>query len=446
LPGGPGRAGHGRPLRRARRCLPAVGVLHRRGHRRPGRRRFRAASVVRPDLRRRGHHVAQCPRVHRGGRPPPGGRGVHRAAAVHRRAPGVQDVPGRSERLAPDHRRPDRDARRPRPTRWPGQPAAPPRRRRAVAAVRRPRRGGRPRTRSEDVGDDKGEGIMTASTRRGQAAAAAGLVLGLLGGVAVPARAASPGLSVFEAFAASRTVTMAPRAAAVISLVVEQYVGATHAVVDSAPRAQGYAATYGVPVASDFRGAGIPVSYGGQCYANYPGEAQVDCGVPAPGVVAPRPPQGGPLDGGVLYAQAKANGDPVDPEKLTASGDTESGGLRLNDVVDIGFSRSRSHTFIDDKGVHALTASAAKDIQVGTALHIASISAIAEAFHGGDLKGATGKASTDVEGVTIGGVPVVIGPEGVMVQGTKLAEAKTPDAEAVRAAMAGQGLTIEPLT
>lgn len=285
-----------------------------------------------------------------------------------------------------------------------------------------------------------------ASTRRGQAAAAAGLVLALLGGGAVPARAANPGLSVFEAFAASRTVTMAPRAAALLSLVVEQYVGATQAVVDSAPRAQGYAATYGIPVASDFRGAGIPVSYGGQCYANYPGEAQVDCGVPVPGVVAPRPPQGGPLDGGVFFAQAKAAGDPVDPEKLTASGATESGGLRLNDVVDVGFSRSRSHTFINDQGVHAVTASVAKDIQVGTALHIASISAIAEAFHGGDLNAATGKASTDVEGVTIGGVPVAIGPEGVMVQGTKLAEAKTPDAEAVRAAMAGQGLTIEPLT
>jgi hypothetical protein len=283
-------------------------------------------------------------------------------------------------------------------------------------------------------------------SRRREAAAAAGLILALVGGGAAPARAAGPGLSVFEAFAASRTVTMQPRAAALLSLVVEQYVGATHALVDSAPRTQGYAATYGIPVANDLHGTGIPLSYGGQCYANYPGEAQVDCGVPVPGVVAPRPPEGAPFDGGMFFARAKASGDPTDPEKLTASGVTESGGLRLGDVLDIGFNRSRSRTFIDDKGVHAVTASAAKDIQVGAALHIASISAVAEAFHGGDLAGATGKASTDIEGVTIGGVPVVIGPEGVMVQGTKLAEAKTPDAEAVRAAMAGQGLTIQPLS
>src|SRR5207244_720198 len=178
------------------------------------------------------------------------------------------------------------------------------------------------------------EGSMMASRRR-QAAAAAGLVLALVGGGAAPARAANPGLSVFEAFAASRTVTMQPRAAALLSLVVEQYVGATHALVDSAPRAQGYAATYGIPVANDLHGAGIPLSYGGQCYANYPGDEKADCGVPIPGVVAPRPPEGSPFDGGMFFARAKASGDPVDPLKLAASGATESGGLRLSDVVDV---------------------------------------------------------------------------------------------------------------
>ncbi|MDQ1565682.1 MAG: hypothetical protein QOF96_562, partial [Actinomycetota bacterium] len=196
---------------------------------------------------------------------------------------------------------------------------------------------------------------------------------------------------------------------------------------------------------SDLHGAGIPLSYGGQCYANYPGETQADCGVPIPGVVAPRPPEGSPLDGGMFFARANAVGDPVDTQKLSAAGATESGGFRLADVVDVGFNRSRSRTFLDDKGVHAVTASAAKDIRVGTALSIASISAVAEVFHGGDLATATGKASTDIEGVTIGGVPVLIGPEGVMVQGAKLAEAKTPDADAVRKAMAAQGLSIEPL-
>jgi hypothetical protein len=284
---------------------------------------------------------------------------------------------------------------------------------------------------------------MTASRAR-RAAVAAGLGLALLAG-GTPAGAGTAGLSMFEAFAASRTVTMQPRAAALLSLVVEQYVGATHGLVDSAPRAQGYAATYGVPLASDFQGAGIPLSYGGQCYANYPGEGQTDCGVPIPGVVAPRPPEGGPVDGGMFFARANAGGDPADPQKVSAGGVTESGGIRLSDVVDLGFSRSRSRTFVDDAGVHAITRSAAKDIRVGTVLHIASIAAMAEAFHGGDLATATGKAATDIEGVTIGGVPVVIGADGVMVQGAKLAEAKTPDADAVRKAMAGEGMSIEPL-
>jgi hypothetical protein len=276
--------------------------------------------------------------------------------------------------------------------------------------------------------------------------AAAALVAGLVTGGTTAAVAQPAGLSVFEAFTASRTVTMQPRAAAVLSLVVEQYVGATHALLDSGPRAQGYAATYGIPVANDLRGAGIPLSYGGQCYANYPGEAHVDCGVPVPGVVAPRPPEGGPVDGGVFFARATANGDPVDPEKVVASGVTESGGIRLSDIVDIGSSRSRSRTFIDDKGVHAVTASTADNVQVGQALHIDSILAVAEAVHDGDLATSSGKAATDVEGVTIGGVPVVIGADGVMVQGARLAEAKTPDAEAVRTAMASEGLSIEPVT
>ncbi|MDQ1565387.1 MAG: hypothetical protein QOF96_267, partial [Actinomycetota bacterium] len=73
--------------------------------------------------------------------------------------------------------------------------------------------------------------------RARRAAAAAGLALALLAGGGAQARAGTAGLSVFEAFAASRTVTMQPRAAALLSLVVEQYVGATHALADSAPRA-----------------------------------------------------------------------------------------------------------------------------------------------------------------------------------------------------------------
>lgn len=285
------------------------------------------------------------------------------------------------------------------------------------------------------------------TSRSGRTALAAGLALSVLTGVgtARPAGAETAPLAVYDALAASRSVTMQPRAAAVLSLVVTQYVGATHALLDSAPRAQGYAATYGVPVANDARGAGIPFDYGGQCYANYPGNAQADCGIPISGVVAPRPPDGSPFDGGVFFARATAAGDPVLPEKLAASGITEGGGMALGDVVRIGFSQSNSRAFIDADGVHAVTASAAENIQVGEALHIVSLTARAEAVHNGDLEAAQGSAATTFEGVTIGGVPVEIGPEGVMVQGQKVSEAPSPDAAAVRDAMAAEGLTIEPL-
>jgi MYXO-CTERM domain-containing protein len=198
-------------------------------------------------------------------------------------------------------------------------------------------------------------------------------------------------------------------------------------------------------VASDLRGAGIPLDYGGQCYANYPGNEKADCGVPIPGVVSPRPPEGSPVDGGAFFARAAAAGDPEVPEKLTASGITEGGGMAIAEVVQIGFSQSRSRTFIDADGVHAVTAAAAENIQVGDALRIANLTARAEAVHNGDLEAATGSAATTFTGVTIGGVPVEIGPEGVTVQGQKVADAPSPEAAEIRDAMAAEGMTVEPL-
>ena len=73
----------------------------------------------------------------------------------------------------------------------------------------------------------------------------------------------------------------------------DQLIGATHAEINSQPRAQGYAATWGVPLAQNARGVGIPVDYYGQCYANYPGEPKVECGIPFSKDPAPNPPSGG---------------------------------------------------------------------------------------------------------------------------------------------------------
>ena len=97
-----------------------------------------------------------------------------------------------------------------------------------------------------------------------------------------PAAAEGASLAVFDGFAASQSVYMEPRSNAVFALPFHQLIGATHAEINSQPRAQGYAATWGVPLAQNARGVGIPVDYYGQCYANYPGEAKVDAACPSP--------------------------------------------------------------------------------------------------------------------------------------------------------------------
>src|SRR5687767_14244768 len=129
------------------------------------------------------------------------------------------------------------------------------------------------------------------------------------------AGATGPGLDVFDGFAASESVYMQPRSNAVFALPADQLIGATHAEINSQPRAQGYAATYGVPLAQNLRGVGIPADYYGQCYANFPGTSVVECGVPlmpGPGLQGGEPGQGG---GGAFNAKAEASGDSTDAAK-----------------------------------------------------------------------------------------------------------------------------------
>ncbi|MGH9035184.1 MAG: hypothetical protein ACRD0O_05415, partial [Acidimicrobiia bacterium] len=193
------------------------------------------------------------------------------------------------------------------------------------------------------------------------------------------------------------------------------------------------------------RGVGIPVDYYGQCYANYPGEPTVDCGVPFTPTPAPRSPEGSPIGGGGFLAHAEASGDAADPQTTRAMGVTEGGGMAIADVLRVGYSRSTSRSFVENGVLHAVTASAAQDITVAEVLHIGSVEAIAEATHNGDLEEAKGLARTEMKNVTIGGVPVVIGADGISVQGTPLGQAPTPMAAPILTAMAAQGMTIEPV-
>jgi hypothetical protein len=257
--------------------------------------------------------------------------------------------------------------------------------------------------------------------------------------------AAEPTLSVFDGFAASQSVYMEPRSNAIFALPANQLVGATHAEINSQPRAQGYAATYGVPLAQNARGVGIPLDYHGQCYANYPGEAKVDCGIPFSDRTAPNPPSGGPFGGDAFKAHAEASGSDAAPSDTKASGVTEAGGLSAGEAFRIAWSHSESKSFVAGGTLHAVTSSVAQDVTVGGVLHIGSVEARAETVHPGALAEATGTAATIMQNVTIGGAPVTIGPAGLLVQGQPVGQAPTPAVKPILDAMASHGMTIEPL-
>jgi len=252
-------------------------------------------------------------------------------------------------------------------------------------------------------------------------------------------------LAVFDGFAASQSVYMEPRSNAVFALPANQLVGATHAEINSQPRAQGYAATYGVPLAQNARGVGIPIDYHGQCYANYPGEPKVDCGIPFSDKPAPNPPSGGPFGGDAFKAHAEASGSDGAPSDTKASGVTEAGGLSAGEAFRIGWSRSESKSYVEGGTLHALTSSVAQDVTIGGVLHIGSVEARAETVHPGTLAEATGAAATVMQNVTIGGAPVTIGPAGLLVKGQPVGQAPTPAVKPILDAMASHGMTIEPL-
>jgi hypothetical protein len=282
----------------------------------------------------------------------------------------------------------------------------------------------------------------------GAAALLAAATVGVFAPAGAPTAGASQSLSlaVFDGFAASQSIFMEPRSNAIFALPANQLIGATHAEINSQPRAQGYAATWGVPLAQNARGVGIPVDYYGQCYANYPGEPKVECGIPFSKDPAPTPPSGGGFSGTAFKAHAEASGGADGSHDDTrASGITEAGGMTGGEAFRMGWNRSESKSYLENGVLHAITSSVAQDVTIGGVLHIGSVEATAKAVHPGALAEATGEAATVMQNVTIGGVPVTIGPAGVLVQGQPLGQAPAPVAKPILDAMASHGMTIEPL-
>ena len=95
------------------------------------------------------------------------------------------------------------------------------------------------------------------------------LATGLIVLTPLPASAEESRLSVFDGYAGSHSVYMQGRANSVFALPADFFVAPTFAELNSQPRAQGYAATFGFPLARNATGVGIPApEYRGQCWAN----------------------------------------------------------------------------------------------------------------------------------------------------------------------------------
>ena len=276
----------------------------------------------------------------------------------------------------------------------------------------------------------------------------AALATGLTVLTPLPASAAQERLSVFDGYAGSHTVYMQGRANSIFALPADFFVAPTFAELNSQPRAQGYAATFGFPLARNATGVGVPApEYRGQCWANWPGApGQDSCGLPAREFPqAPQAPDGSPLTGRMSSAVVKASGDEADPEETRADSDAAWGELKVSTVLRIGTNVSHSASFVKDGVLHAITLSRAQDITVADVLHIGTVEAMAEASHAGGPSGAKGIAHTDMQNVTIAGTPVAIGPGGLLVQGKAIGDAPAAVAGPILAALAAHKMTIEPL-
>ena len=255
-------------------------------------------------------------------------------------------------------------------------------------------------------------------------------------------------LAVFDGYAGSHSVYMQGRAGAVFALPADFFVAPTFAELNSQPRAQGYAATFGFPLARNATGVGVPApEYRGQCWANYPGAPADDhCGLPAREFPhPPGPPESSPVNGRMSSATVEASGDQTHPETTRADGNAAWGELLVGDVLRIGTNVSRSTSFIKDGVLHAVTTSRAQDITLGGVLHIGMVEAMAEATHAGGPDGGKGSAHTDMQNITVAGTPVAIGPGGLTVAGKPVGQAPASVAGPVLAAMASHQMTIEPL-
>jgi hypothetical protein len=299
--------------------------------------------------------------------------------------------------------------------------------------------------------------------RRGRWLLATAATLGALLGPSVwmPRSAdAATGLSSFSGVARSETLALTDEVPLPVPSAspVEVLVGATRVEGSSEPRAQADGATLAV------RSAALPGDRG-QCRAAYPdGPSQDTCGRPVPppidALIAPggtggdglplapgRGPLTGPTAAKLLMVDVQASGEPRS-ERIEARSSAVLAGLALGDVVHVRAGVSRSRWFVRDGAVHAVTVSEVTDVIVGDVLGVGTLRATAEAVHPTGSGSGWATARTEALDVTVAGVPVTLGPDGVEVEGRPLPPASAATTAAARRvidALVSRGMTIEPL-
>ncbi|MEW6476949.1 MAG: hypothetical protein AB1679_32225 [Actinomycetota bacterium] len=244
-------------------------------------------------------------------------------------------------------------------------------------------------------------------------AAAGALIAGSVGVAASSqAGAAAPLAPVVDASAQASAGTFHPYSTLVLPDVIFGQMGVSHAEVDGAPRAGGVAGPFYAPAAGLLGLLGLPsvppalLPY---CQSYFPGEpASASCGGPRQG------------NGGVTFAfgngQTESGGDFLDLSKLFSVASVRFGGAEGQ-----GFSAGGGRTSAQVKPVDGRwTAGASLEMQrlvIGDVLTIDAIASSATGALNGEPGSATASRRLVVTGAKVGGQPVDITADGVVVAG-----------------------------
>lgn len=244
-------------------------------------------------------------------------------------------------------------------------------------------------------------------------AAAGALIAGSVGVVASSqAGAAAPLAPVVDASAQASAGTFHPYSTLVLPDVIFGQMGLSHAEVDGAPRAGGVAGPFYAPAAGLLGLLGLPsvppalLPY---CQSYFPGEpASVSCGGPRQG------------NGGVTFAfgngQTDSGGDFLDLSKLFSVASVRFGGAEGQ-----GFSAGGGRTSAQVKPVDGRwTAGASLEMErlvIGDVLTVDAIASSATGALNGESGSGTASRRLVVTGAKVGGQPVDITADGVVVAG-----------------------------